>query len=279
MKNLVTLSLIALGAAALIIGISSCKRGQAAAVADEELNQDLCSKFGGELDTFDAGKDIKVDIFSIKHGSLAARAADKWIYFDPVCAGAQPATDYTVLPHADYIFITHEHGDHLDSLAIAQLLKEGTKIICNPASAAKAASVRVDGMSAPTVLALANGQSFSTEEGWKVDAVPAYNIAEEKQNFHPRGNGNGYVLTINDFRLYVAGDTEEVEELSGLKNIDVAFLPCNLPYTMAPEQCAIAAKMFSPKVLFPYHYGNTDLQQLVDLLSDTDIEVRIRPYK
>ena len=278
MKHILTIAII-LGAVALIACTASCKRAKVATIIDDELNQDLCSQFGGELDSFAAGKDVAVDIFSIKHGSLAARAAGKWIYFDPVTAGAQPVTDYTDLPKADYIFVTHNHGDHLDSLAIAQLLKEGTKIICNPGSAEKVASVTVEGINAPVVAALANGESFETAEGWKIDAVPAYNISEEKQNFHPKGVGNGYVLTVNDFRLYVAGDTEEIEELSALKDIDVAFLPCNLPFTMTPGQCASAAKMFSPKVLFPYHYGETDLQPLVDLLSDTDIEVRIRPYK
>lgn len=278
MKHLLTIAII-LGAAALVACTASCKRAKVANIIDDELNQDLCSQFGGELDSFDAGKGVTADIFSIKHGSLAAHIGGKWFYFDPVTAAAQPATDYTDLPKADYIFITHGHGDHLDPAAIAQLLKEGTKIICNPASAEKVAAIEVEGINAPVIAALANGESFATAEGWKIDAVPAYNIAEEKQNFHPKGEGNGYVLTVNDFNLYVAGDTEEIEELSQLKDIDVAFLPCNLPFTMTPEQCATAAKMFSPKVLFPYHYGETEIQQLADLLSDTDIEVRIRPYK
>lgn len=278
MKHLLTIAII-LGAAALVACTASCKRTKVANIIDDELNQDLCSQFGGELDSFEAGKGVTADIFSIKHGSLAAHIGGKWFYFDPVTAAAQPATDYTDLPKADYIFITHGHGDHLDPAAIAQLLKEGTKIICNPASAEKVAAIEVEGINAPVIAALANGESFATAEGWKIDAVPAYNIAEEKQNFHPKGEGNGYVLTVNDFSLYVAGDTEEIEELSQLKDIDVAFLPCNLPFTMTPEQCATAAKMFSPKVLFPYHYGETEIQQLADLLSDTDIEVRIRPYK
>lgn len=278
MKHLLTLAII-LGAAALVACTASCKRAKVANIIDDELNQDLCSQFGGELDSFEAGKGVTADIFSIKHGSLAAHIGGKWFYFDPVTAAAQPVTDYTDLPKADYIFITHGHGDHLDPAAIAQLLKEGTKIICNPASAEKVAAIEVEGINAPVIAALANGESFATAEGWKIDAVPAYNIAEEKQNFHPKGEGNGYVLTVNDFSLYVAGDTEKIEELSQLKDIDVAFLPCNLPFTMTPEQCATAAKMFSPKVLFPYHYGETEIQQLADLLSDTDIEVRIRPYK
>ena len=281
MKQLLTIGII-LGAASLLACAVSCKRvknAQVAKIIDDELNQDLCSQFGGELDSFDAGKGVTVDIFSIKHGSLAARVDGKWLYFDPVTAASQPATDYTDLPKSDYIFITHGHGDHLDPQAIAQLLKEGTKIICNPASAEKITAVEVEGINAPAVAALANGNNFVTAEGWKVDAVPAYNIAEEKQNFHPKGEGNGYVVKVNDFSLYVAGDTEEIEELSELKDIDVAFLPCNLPFTMTPEQCATAAKMFSPKVLFPYHYGETEIQQLVNLLNGTDIEVRIRPYK
>jgi L-ascorbate metabolism protein UlaG (beta-lactamase superfamily) len=112
-----------------------------------------------------------------------------------------------------------------------------------------------------------------------VEAVPAYNIVNERakgQPFHPKGVGNGYILTIADTRFYIAGDTENTPEMKGLKNIDVAFLPMNLPYTMTPEMVADAAKAFSPKILYPYHYGSTDTDEIKRLLKDTAIEVRIR---
>jgi L-ascorbate metabolism protein UlaG (beta-lactamase superfamily) len=121
-----------------------------------------------------------------------------------------------------------------------------------------------------------NGES-RTVKGIGVEAVPAYNISK---TFHPKGIGNGYVLTLGSRRLYVAGDTENTAEMKGLKGIDIAFLPMNLPYTMTPEMVADAALAFRPKVLYPYHFGETDTAKLVALLkSALDIEVRIRPMK
>lgn len=257
------------------IGVCSCKRAKVAQIVDDELNQDICSLTGGEVDSFQTKKGTSVDIFSVKHGSLIIRIGGKYIYVDPVGKGAQPATDYSAFPEADYILVTHDHGDHLDTDAVSQLEKEGTKVLCNEGSVGK-----LSGIIAETdVIQLHNGDGITTDEGWNIDAVPAYNISQEKLNFHPQGHGNGYVISIEGLRIYVAGDTEDIPEMADLKDVDVAFLPCNLPYTMTPEQCAAAARMFSPKVLFPYHYGETEIQTLVTLLSDTGIDVRIRSYK
>jgi L-ascorbate metabolism protein UlaG (beta-lactamase superfamily) len=110
--------------------------------------------------------------------------------------------------------------------------------------------------------------------------VPAYNLAHKRpdgQPFHPRGNGNGYILTFGNVRVYVAGDTEDTPEMRALRGIDIAFLPMNLPYTMTPEMVADAARAFRPRILYPYHFGQTDPQALVRLLSDdAGIEVRVR---
>jgi L-ascorbate metabolism protein UlaG (beta-lactamase superfamily) len=117
--------------------------------------------------------------------------------------------------------------------------------------------------------------------GILVEAVPAYNIVNKRPNgepFHPKDAGNGYVLTLGDLRVYLAGDTEAVPEMKQLKEIDIAFLPMNLPYTMTPEMCVEAALSFRPKILYPYHYGETETSLLATLLgSDPEIEVRIRP--
>ena len=119
-----------------------------------------------------------------------------------------------------------------------------------------------------------------TLEGIMIEAVPAYNIAGKRENgqpYHPKGAGNGYILTVGDKRVYVAGDTEKIPEMKGFRNIDIAFLPMNLPYTMTPEMVADAAKMIMPKVLYPYHTGDTDIAQLTALMKDQKgIEVRIR---
>ena len=275
MKHIAPIAIIAAVAVLIALGLVLHSRSKVSTIIDDESVEDLLSQFAGEVDSFKAKGGTVIEIFSIKHGSLAIRAGSKWVYADPVTKGAKPETDYTNLPKADYILITPEHGDHLDLAAISQLAGPGTKVIANHSSVEKASSA-VPGIE---VIDMANGDGMTTAEGWNIEAVPAYNISEGRQNFHPQGNGNGYLLTIDGFRIYVAGDTEDIPELADLNDVDVAFLPCNLPYTMTPEQCADAARKFMPKVLFPYHYGETDVQQVVTLLSDTSVNVRIRSYK
>ena len=119
-----------------------------------------------------------------------------------------------------------------------------------------------------------------TVEGISVEAVPAYNLVHKRENgqpFHPQGQGNGYILTFGDKRVYIAGDTENIPEMKSLRNIDCAFLPMNIPYTMTPEMVADGAKAFRPRILYPYHYGDTDVSKLESLLSaEKGIAVRIR---
>jgi L-ascorbate metabolism protein UlaG (beta-lactamase superfamily) len=171
--------------------------------------------------------------------------------------------DYATLPKADLILITHEHGDHLDMKAIQAVSTTNTGIVVNPGSAKAVANGTV----------MKNGD-IKTISGISVEAVPAYNL---EKSFHPKGNGNGYVLTLGDKRIFIAGDTENVPEIKALKNIDVAFLPMNLPFTMTPEQVADVAKTMQPKILYPYHFGKTDTSALVNLLKEEKgIEVRVR---
>jgi L-ascorbate metabolism protein UlaG (beta-lactamase superfamily) len=204
-----------------------------------------------------SGGDLRITF--IGHGTLMFSYAGKIIHIDPVSMYA----DYTTLPKADLVLVTHEHGDHLDAKAIGNIRTANTVIASN-AAAAKSIS---------GAIVMKNGDT-QTLAGIPVEAVPAYN--PEKQ-FHPKGNGNGYVLTFADKRVYVAGDTENIPEMKALKGIDIAFLPMNQPYTMTPEQVADAAKVIKPKVLYPYHFGNTDTAKLVELLKDEkEIEVRIR---
>ncbi len=201
--------------------------------------------------------DLKITC--IGHGTLMLTWKDQIIHIDPVRREA----DYTQMPKADLILITHEHSDHLDPEAIAQIQKEDTPIILTETCAERL----------PGGMIMKNGDQKEIL-GLTIEAVPAYNL---EKRFHPKGRGNGYVLTLGGLRLYIAGDTENTPEMKALENIDVAFLPMNLPYTMTPEMVADAAIAFKPKVLYPYHYGNTDPQQLVELLKDqTDIEVRVR---
>jgi L-ascorbate metabolism protein UlaG (beta-lactamase superfamily) len=208
-----------------------------------------------------------LEITSIGHASLMLKFGGKIIYVDPY----SKLTDYTKLPKADLIFLTHDHVDHMD-IAALQTIRTNTSLIV----LTKKCAEKVSG---GTIM---NSGDVKTVMNIKVEAVPAYNIVNKRDNgqaFHPKGDGNGYVLTFGDKRIYIAGDTENTPEMKALKNIDVAFLPMNLPFTMTPEMVADAAKAFKPKVLFPYHYGETDTTKLVKLLQNSGIEVRIRSLK
>ena len=186
----------------------------------------------------------------------------KVIHVDPISGAA----DYTRLPKADLVLVTHEHGDHLDAKAIEAISTESTVVAVNSGSA----------KALPKAIVLANGET-RTLVGLKVEAVPAYNL---EKSFHPKGAGNGYVITFGDKRVFVAGDTENTPEMKALKQIEVAFLPMNLPYTMTPEMEADAAKAFRPKILYPYHFSSTDTSILVNLLKDEKgIEVRVRDMR
>ena len=222
-------------------------------------------KFDGDIIKTSAG-DLKIHF--IGHGTLMFDFNGKIIHVDPVSREA----DYTDMPKADIILITHEHGDHLDEGAIDIIRQDNTKLVLTEACAE-----RVDGG-----IVMQNGD-VKTVGGLKIEAVPAYNIVHQRSGgnpYHPKGRGNGYVITFGDKRVYVAGDTENTPEMKSLKNIDIAFLPMNLPYTMTPEMVADAAKAFEPKILYPYHYGQTDPQKLVELLKDSqNIEVRIRDMR
>jgi L-ascorbate metabolism protein UlaG (beta-lactamase superfamily) len=204
----------------------------------------------------------------IGHGTLMFSLDGKVVHVDPWSQLA----DYGKLPKADLVLVTHEHRDHLDLKAIEAVRKEGTLI-----AASEAAAKQVRGAAV-----MKNGDA-GTFRGIPVEAVPAYNLVHMRSPgvpYHPKGVGNGYIITFADKRVYVAGDTENTPEMKALKNIYAAFLPMNLPFTMTPEMAADAAKAFRPKILYPYHFGETDVQKLVRLLKDEKgIEVRIRNMK
>jgi L-ascorbate metabolism protein UlaG (beta-lactamase superfamily) len=204
----------------------------------------------------------------IGHGTLMFEWNGKVIHVDPVSEYA----DYTQLPKADLVFITHEHRDHLDAKALGAIRTPTTVVVL-----AAVCATQVQG---GTVMS--NGD-VKTVEGVAVEAVPAYNLVHMRSAgvpYHPKGQGNGYIFTFGGLRVYVAGDTENTPEMKSVKNIDVAFLPMNLPFTMTPEMVAAAARAFQPRVLYPYHFGDTDTARLPALLKDTpEVEVRIRAMK
>ena len=208
----------------------------------------------------------KLDIYMITHGSVAMRYKDFSVQVDPVGKMGQSEFDYTQFPKADLILITHEHGDHLSPDTIGLLSKDDTKILLNAKSRDQLGKGE----------AIANGESRKVGPV-EVTAVPAYNFSEGHQNFHPKGNGNGYILNFDGFRVYVAGDTEDIDEMASFGPVDVAFLPVNQPYTMTTTQCIEAAMTLKPRVLIPYHMSQTDIQEVKTVLdaNDSGIEVLI----
>jgi L-ascorbate metabolism protein UlaG (beta-lactamase superfamily) len=193
----------------------------------------------------------------------------KEIVIDPVAKLGNRIINLASMPKANYIFVTHEHGDHFDKGAIGLLSDGETRLITNKRCADMLGSGEV----------MANGDKLQIADGFTVEAVPAYNYTEGRTQFHPKSRDNGYILTVDGLRIYIAGDTEDIPEMANIRDIDIAFLPCNQPYTMTPEQLVKAAKVIKPKVLFPYHYGQTDVTKLPSQLQGDGIDVRIRHYE
>lgn len=225
-----------------------------AAAATARFEKDILATSAGDL-----------EIAFLGHGTLMMTFGGKTIHIDPYGEVA----DYGQLPKADLVLVTHDHYDHMDLEALKLILRPDTRLVGSRACAGKLRDAVIMG----------NGDT-RTVMGLKIEAVPAYNIVHKRPDggpFHPKGDGNGYIVTFGDKRVYIAGDTENIPEMRDVKNIDVAFLPMNLPYTMTPEMVADAARTFRPKILYPYHYGDTDTAALLRLLKDEkSIEVRIR---
>jgi L-ascorbate metabolism protein UlaG (beta-lactamase superfamily) len=204
----------------------------------------------------------EVKITPIYHATAMIQAGGDIIYIDPA-----PPANISGLSPADLILITHDHPDHLNPADITALSKTGTEIVTPAAVQQTVTSAKV----------LTNGQSMTWRK-WKITAVPIYNIHQQMPNvmpYHAKGHGNGYLLTYGGKNFYVAGDTEGTPEMSELKNIEVAFIPMNLPYTMSPDDAAAAVKAFHPKIVIPYHYRGQDTQKFADDLKGSGIEVRL----
>ena len=222
-----------------------------------------------EVDVFKTKSGKTVKFHALVHASIRIEYDGKEIEIDPVTKLGNRTIDYVSMPKADYLFVTHEHGDHFDKEAIRLLTGDKTQLIANKRCADMLGNGQV----------MNNGDKKQIADDFTVEAVPAYNTTEGRTQFHPKGRDNGYILTIDGLRIYIAGDTEDIPEMQSIKDIDIAFMPCNQPYTMTTEQLVKAAKTVKPKVLFPYHYGQTDVSGVPSLLKDSGIEVRIRHYE
>lgn len=233
-----------------VLVFAAVSRGQSA-----ERQVDTVQTAAGEL-----------KITPINHASLMIEFGGRAFYVDPTSRG-----DYTGLPKADVIFITDVHGDHMDAGKVKDLGKPSTIVVAPAAVARTLTQARVIG----------NGEKTSVA-GVDVEAVPMYNLVRGPKPgafYHDKGRGNGYVLTFGGTRLYISGDTECTPEMKALQNIDIAFICMNLPYTMTPQEAAGCVKAFQPKIVYPYHFGRSDLNLFTGALKDeSQIEVRIRSW-
>ena len=258
-----------------------CRTGRRSAEAAKKLAKAgyaVCNLVGGiegwqaagkpvtkyAVETFFTDGGLPVRITLIKHGTLEIVYKGLSIHIDPV-SGLSIPTDYaTEFPKADVILVTHEHGDHFDRKALEALGANADNLVTN----ARVAEMLGWGA------VMANGDSRELPGDIHLDAVPAYNYSEGRTNFHPQGRDNGFILTLDGLRIYVAGDTEDIPEMADIKDIDVAFLPVNQPYTMTVDQCVHAAEMIQPKVLIPYHFSKTDLTELPSRLPGITVLLR-----
>jgi L-ascorbate metabolism protein UlaG (beta-lactamase superfamily) len=209
-----------------------------------------------------------VVVHPVNHASFVLRWQDRFIYNDPVGS----LSLYAGVPKPHLILVSHSHGDHLSASTLDTLQTAGTLIIA-PAAVYSALSAKLKAMTIP----LANGQNTNVLD-LNVEAIPAYNAN------HPKGVGNGYVLTLGGRRFYISGDTGNISEMRALPNIDVAFVCMNVPFTMTISDAVAATRAFLPRVLYPYHYRNqdstfADLNSLKRQLSDVEpVEVRLRAW-
>jgi L-ascorbate metabolism protein UlaG (beta-lactamase superfamily) len=238
------------------------QNGNAAAAPTPSASPQQAATPGAGATRAAVSEDGDIRITAITHASFQLEYGGKVIHVDPTSPG-----DYSSAKQADLVLVTDIHPDHLDPAAIARVRKAGAPVVA-PAAAA-------DKIESPTVIA--NGET-KTVAGISIEAVPMYNLQRGPapgQLFHPKGRGNGYVLTLGARRVYIAGDTECTDEMRALKGIDIAFVPMNLPYTMPPSEAAECVKAFRPKAVYPYHYRGQNPEEFKAALKGEPVEVRL----
>jgi len=216
-----------------------------------------------------ATSDGDLIIHPINHATFVMGWKDKVIYVDPVGTGKR----FDGLPKPDLILVTDIHGDHLSPETLEAVADAKTAIVAPSAVAEK-----LPEKLRKQATVLANGETKSVA-GVSIEAVPMYNLTADRLKYHNKGRGNGYVVTVGAKRVYISGDTEDIPEMRALKNIDVAFICMNLPYTMTEQQAASAVREFKPKIVYPYHYRGSDVEKFKKLVGeDSGVEVRLRGW-
>lgn len=226
-------------------------------------------------DTYYTRKGEKVVITPIKHASIQINFRGLEYEVDPVSSYSRPIIDYTDKPKADFIIVTNEHLDHFDPYAIALLTKNTTNILLPLRCMNKLAKTTIYSH----CVLMRNGFKAELDDDVTVFALAAYNITKDKRRHAPKGVANGYILDLDGFRIYIAGDTELTPEMRGVKDIDIAFLPCDYTQALDLKQFREAARMIRPKVLYPYHYGATDTTAIRKAASGLGIDVRMRAFR
>ncbi len=208
----------------------------------------------------------EISIHPVSHASFVMKTPAGVIYNDPV---GDP-TNYADFPAPDLVLITHEHGDHYKPETLAAVVGENTRLLVNP----RVGEMLSDDLKAKATV-IANGETAEMI-GVAIEAIPAYNITEERLKYHPKGRDNGYILAIDGLRVYIAGDTEDIPEMRALNDIDIAFVPMNLPYTMEVEKAADAVAEFMPTYCYPYHYRDSDPELFASLVAKSGAAVEVK---
>ncbi len=235
------------------------------AAAQESAGEDMMATSQGDL-----------VVHPNHHAALVLGWNGKIILVDPAPKpgapeGSDVTAEYKTMAAPNLILVTHEHPDHFNADILRAVTGPGAQIV-----APQSVVDKLPDELKPKATALSNGGTANLD-GIAIEAVPAYNITEDRLKFHPKGRDNGYVLTLGDKRVYIAGDTEDTAEMRALQAIDVAFLPMNLPYTMTVEQAADAVKAFRPKIVYPYHYGESDVNKFKSMVGDAS-DVRLMKW-
>ena len=211
----------------------------------------------------------KISVNPVDHASFVMQTPSLTIYNDPV-GGAEKYADF---PKADLILLTHHHGDHYKPDTLAGLIGEGTRMVVN--KRVYEDENFTDAMRAVSTV-MGNGDATMVGD-INIEAIPAYNLTEDRLKYHPKGRDNGYVLMIDGFKVYIAGDTEDIPEMRALTGVDLAFVPMNLPYTMDEAAAASAVAEFKPTYVYPYHYRNSDVDVFAAAVGDAS-EVKRGPW-
>jgi len=228
----------------------------------------LCLNWAQAAEEFKTAKG-KAVVTPVNHATMVVEWNSIIIYVDPV----GQLDWYKSFPKPDVVLLTHIHGDHYKEAVLKEVVGPKTQLVAPPALTGALSG----GLKNKTI-SLANGAS-TEKVGFKLDAVASYNTTPPRKRFHPKGQGNGYILNLGGKRIYISGDTEGTPEMLALKDIDIAFLCMNLPYTMDVAAAANAVKVFKPKVVYPYHSRGQDTAKFKALVGDAATVRLLNWYK